>query len=341
MTLCLDRLEEILAGRPAYRARQARAAVFHRLCRSWEEATDLPADLRKLLARQVPLEIPARLARSEGGDTVRAAIRLADGETVETVLMRHRPGRNTVCVSSQAGCPLGCEFCLTGDRGFARNLTRGEIAAQALFWSRYLRDRSARVSNLVFMGMGEPFLNYDEVLAAARMINAPEGLGIGARRISISTAGGTEGIDRLAGEDLQINLSISLHAPDNRLRSRLMPVNDAYPLEAVLGAAAGYIEKTGRRVMVEYLLLAGVNDSPAAAESLAALLRQRLDRLYFVNLISYSRTGKYRPSPEPAVRKFARILEGEGITVTRRYRFGGGISAACGQLTGKERPGGI
>lgn len=335
MTLRLDRLEEVLKDRPAYRARQARAAIFGRLCRSWEEATDLPAELRQLLAREVPLEIPARLSRSADGETVKAAIRLADGETVETVLMRHRPGRNTVCVSSQAGCSLGCGFCLTGERGFARHLSRGEIAGQVLFWSRYLRERSGRVSNVVFMGMGEPFLNYDEVLAAVRLINDPVGFGIGARRISISTAGLPEGIARLAGEDLQVNLSISLHAPGNRLRSRLMPVNATYPVEAVLGAAAGYIEKTGRRVMIEYLLLGGVNDSPAEAGELAALLRDRLPRLYFVNLITYSRTGKYRPSPEPAVREFVRTLEGEGIAVTRRYRFGSDIEAACGQLAGR------
>ena len=336
MTLNLERLEEILAGYPAYRGRQARAAVFRRLVRSWEEASDLPGDLRAELEREVPLGIPVRLSRSPDGAAAKAAIALADGPTIETVLMRHREKRNTVCVSSQAGCPLGCEFCLTGAGGYTRNLTRGEIASQVLFWSRLLGESSGRVGNVVFMGMGEPLLNYEAVLGAVRILNDPEGLGIGARRISISTAGIVEGIARLAGEGLQVNLAISLNAPDNHLRSRLMPINRTYPVEAVLEAAAGYIEKTGRRLMIEYLLLAGVNDSPAQAGELAARLREYLPRLFFVNLIVYNRTGKYRPSPSPAVGEFVRVLEGEGVAVTRRYRFGSEIGAACGQLAGEE-----
>lgn len=328
-------MEEILTAHPAYRGRQARAAVFRRLVRSWEEASDLPKQLREMLDREVPLEIPSRLLQSPDGAAAKAAITLPDSETIETVLMRHRGGRNTVCVSSQAGCPLECDFCLTGDRGYARNLTPGEIVAQVLFWSRFLGESSRRIGNVVFMGMGEPLLNYDAVLRAARLLNDPEGFGIGARRISISTAGIVEGIERLAGEGLQFNLSISLHAPDNQLRTRLMPINRTYPIEAVLAAAAGYIEKTGRRLMIEYLLLAAVNDSPAQAEALAALLRDRLPRLFFLNLIVYNRTGKYLPPGEPAIREFVRILQGAGIAVTRRHRFGGGIGAACGQLAGE------
>jgi 23S rRNA (adenine2503-C2)-methyltransferase len=335
MTPDLDRLDEILSGQPAYRLRQARATVLGRLCRSWEEATDLPKGLRQLLEREVPLDIPARLVESGDGSTAKAAIRLADGETIETVLMRHRTRRNTVCVSSQVGCPLGCAFCLTGDRGYSRDLTRSEIVEQVLFWNRFLQKSASRVANVVFMGMGEPFLNYDEVLAAIRVLNAPDGLGIGARRISISTAGIIPGIERLASEGIQVNLSLSLHAPDNELRSRLMPINETYPIESVLASAAACIERTSRRVMVEYLLLAGVNDSPDQAGRLAGLLKSRLGRLFFVNLISYNRTGKYGPSPAPAVREFLRVLEGEGIAVTRRYRFGSDIEAACGQLAGK------
>lgn len=338
MTLHLEKLEEILGRHPAYRARQARAAVLGRLSRSWEEATDLPKELRALLAREVSLEIPARLSQSPDGGTAKAAIRLADGETIETVLMRHRPARNTVCVSSQAGCPLGCAFCLTGDRGYVRGLTRGEIVGQVLFWSRFLREGSERVGNVVFMGMGEPFLNYDAVLGAARILNDREGLGIGARRISISTAGIIEGIKRLAGEGLQVNLSLSLHAPDDSLRSRLMPLNDTVPIAAVLKAAADYIERTRRRVMIEYLLLKGINDSPVQAGRLSGLLKERLPGLFFVNLIAYNQTGKFGPSPEPAVREFVRVLEGEGIAVTRRYRFGSEIEAACGQLAGAGPP---
>jgi len=332
----LDRLEEVLSGQPAYRVRQARAAIFRRLVRSWEEATDLPGELRGILEKEVPLEIGARLVRSEDGSTAKAAIGLAGGETVETVLMRHRPERNTVCVSSQAGCSLGCAFCLTGSFGPARNLTSSEIVGQVLYWSRHLADSSSRVANVVFMGMGEPFLNYDAVLSAVRLLNDPEGPGIGARRISISTAGIVPGIERLAGEGIQVNLSFSLHAAEAELRSRLMPVNEAYPLESVLEAVDGYIGKTGRRVMIEYLLLAGVNDSPRQAGQLAELLKTRLRRLFFVNLIAYNQTGWYRPSPPGAVREFCRVLEGEGIAVTRRFRFGSDIEAACGQLAGGE-----
>lgn len=327
-------MEEILTAHPAYRGRQARAAVFRRLVPSWEEASDLPLELRKLLDQEVSLVIPNQISQSPDGGTAKAAITLADGETIETVLMRHRGKRNTVCVSSQVGCSLGCDFCLTGDQGYTRNLTQGEIVSQVLFWSRFLGESSERVSNVVFMGMGEPLLNYDAVLSAVRIFNDPEGLEIGARRISISSAGIVEGIDRLAGEGLQFNLSISLHAPDDQLRSRLMPINRTYPIEAVLQAAARYIEKTGRRLMIEYLLLAGVNDSPDQAVQLAARLRKYLSRLFFVNLIVYNRTGKYLPPGEPAVREFVRVLEEAGIAVTRRFRFGDGIGAACGQLAG-------
>ncbi len=335
MTPDLERLDQVLSGQPAYRHRQARSAIFGRLCRSWTEATNLPKDLRATLEREVPLEISSRLVESADGLTAKAAIRLADAEQIETVLMRHRPRRNTVCVSSQAGCSLGCVFCLTGDRGFHRDLTRDEIIAQVLFWNRLLADSSGRVANVVFMGMGEPLLNYEAVISAVRVINDPDGCGVGARRISISTAGIIPGIRRLAAEGIQVNLSLSLHAPDDQLRSRLMPINQTYPIEDVLGATAAWIEQTGRRVMIEYLLLSGVNDSPDQALQLAGLLKSRLPRLYFVNLISYNQTGRYQPSPAPAVREFLRILEGEGITVTRRYRFGTEIKAACGQLAGE------
>ncbi len=328
-------MEEILIAHPAYRGRQARAAVFRRLVSSWEEASDLPLELRALLDREVPLMIPHQISQSSDGGTAKAALTLADGETIETVLMRHRGQRNTVCVSSQVGCPLGCDFCLTGAQGYTRNLTQGEIVSQVLFWSRFLRESSERVSNVVFMGMGEPLLNYAPVLQAIRIFNDPAGLEIGARRISISTAGIVEGIDRLGGEGLQFNLSLSLHAPDNQLRSRLMPINRTYPIEAVLPAAARYIEKTGRRLMIEYLLLAGVNDSPDQAVQLAACLREYFPRLFFVNLIVYNQTGKYLPPEESAVREFVRVLEEARIAVTRRFRFGDGIRAACGQLAGE------
>ena len=332
--LDLKKLEDILQGHPPYRRRQAEEAVFRHLYGSWEEATALPKSLREILKRECPLAIDSALTEADDKRTVKGTIKLADGETIETVLMRHRGGRNTICVSTQVGCGLACDFCLTGERGFVRDLTPGEMAGQVLLFARYLKQAQERVNNVVFMGMGEPFLNYDAVLAASRDLNSGDGLNIGARRISISTVGIIPGIDRLAEETIQVNLSLSLHAPDNELRGRLMPVSRTYPIQDILKAIARYINRTGRRVMIEYLLLGGVNDSPAHAEKLASLLKRELDRLFFVNLIAYNPTGKYSPSTEKATGEFARVLERAGIGVTRRYRFGSEIKGACGQLVG-------
>ncbi|MFH1037791.1 MAG: 23S rRNA (adenine(2503)-C(2))-methyltransferase RlmN [PVC group bacterium] len=339
--LDLEKLEHILKEHPPYRQRQAKEAVFRHLDSSWKEATALPKDLREVLERECPLVIDSALTEAADRKTLKGAIRLADDETIETVLMRHRGDRNTVCVSTQAGCGLACDFCLTGDRGFVRNLTAGEIAGQVVLFARYLKPADQRVNNVVFMGMGEPFLNYDAVLAAIRILNNRDGLNIGARKISISTVGVVEGIDRLAGGTLQVNLSLSLHAPDDALRGRLMPINKTYPIGDILRATARYIDRTGRRVMIEYLLLGGVNDSPDDAQKLASLLKRHLDRLFFVNLIAYNPTGKYSPSPARAAGEFARALERDGIRATRRYRFGREIKAACGQLAGegKQHPG--
>ncbi|MDP8215213.1 MAG: 23S rRNA (adenine(2503)-C(2))-methyltransferase RlmN [Candidatus Euphemobacter frigidus] len=333
----LGRLNNILEQYPPYRSRQAYSVVFDNLFSSWEEATNLPKAFRAILARECPLQIDAEMHESGNGKTVKAVIQLDDGVAIETVLMRHQDGRNTVCVSSQAGCSLACDFCLTGARGFMRDLTAGEIVGQVLLFARRLKTEGERVKNVVFMGMGEPFLNYEAVMKAIRLMNNRDGLKIGARRISISTVGIIEGIRKLSREPLQLNLSISLHAPDDRLRSRLMPVNRQYPIEKILDAVAEYIRLTRRRVMIEYLLLRDLNDSPAAAERLAVLLRRSLGWLFFVNLIYYNPTGKYLPSPPERIREFQRILESRGISVTRRYRFGREIKAACGQLAGSSR----
>ena len=330
--LDLDRLNFTLKGYPPYRSGQVYRAIFRELAVSWAEVTSLPKDFRAILERECPLKINAEMHESADGKTVKAVIQLDDGVAVETVLMRHRDGRNTVCVSSQAGCPLGCKFCLTGKRGFVRDLTRGEIVGQVLLFARRLKPGGERVKNVVFMGMGEPFLNYDAVLAAIRLMNDPEGLKIGARRISISTIGIIEGINKLTREPLQINLSLSLHASDDRSRTRLIPENRRHPIGEILKAVAGYIELTRRRVMIEYLLLNGVNDSRDDAERLAGLLKSSLRRLFFVNLIFYNPTGKYQTSSPERIKEFRRILEDRGITVTRRRRFGREIKAACGQL---------
>lgn len=332
--LNLKRLHLILKEYPSFRARQVNRSIFRELVGSWEEVTNLPKGLREILERECPISIEAEIVTAEDGKTAKAVISLNDGVAIETVLMRHRGGRNTVCVSSQAGCSLGCDFCQTGQQGFTRNLTVGEIVGQVLLFARLLKPEDERVRNVVFMGMGEPFLNYDAVMKAIRLINDPEGMKIGARRISISTIGIVKGIKQLAREPLQINLAFSLHIPDDRLRTRLISANKEYPMGEVLKAVAGYIESTGRKVMIEYLLLDGINDSPDDAEKLVILLKRSLRHLYYVNLITYNPTGKYRSPPRERIEKFQQLLEDSGITVTTRRRFGREIKAACGQLAG-------
>lgn len=329
----LSRLESILANEPKYRFKQTKEAVFKNLTEDWSEATNLSPKLRNELNKKCPLKINGGIVQPvKDGGAVKAIIILADGLKTETVLMPHKGERFTVCVSSQVGCPLGCVFCETGASGFFRNLTATEIVEQILFFARRLKKISAKkITNVVYMGMGEPFLNYDNVLASIRILNDKDGLNIGARKISISTSGLTEGIKKLAEEKLQVNLAISLHSPETDLRSALMPVNKKYPLKNVLAAADDYIRKTSRQVMFEYILLKGANDTPAHAEKLAKLMRKPL---YFVNLILYNPTGRkgLKPSAAKDVKKFKEILERAGVPVSERYRFGREIKAACGQL---------
>jgi 23S rRNA (adenine2503-C2)-methyltransferase len=333
--LNIKKLQSILEQYPSFRSRQANRAIFRELAGSWGEVTNLPKDLRAILERECPLAIESEVVTADDGKTAKAVISLEDGVIIETVLMRHRGGRNTVCVSSQVGCPLGCDFCLTGQRGFTRNLTAGEIVGQIIVFARILKLEDERIRNVVFMGMGEPFLNYDAVMNSIRLMNDPEGLKIGARRISISTIGIVKGIKKLTREPLQINLAVSLHIPDDRLRTRLIPANKEHPIGEVLEAVAGYIEATRRKVMIEYLLLDGINDSPEDAKKLIILLKRSLRHLYYVNLIAYNPTGKYRSPPRNRIEKFQKALEDAGITVTFRHRFGREIKAACGQLAGE------
>jgi len=331
----LDKLKEVLKNEPKYRLKQAQEAVFKSLISDWSEATYLPPKLREILGKECPLQINGEIT-GIGNGVLKALITLDDGMRIESVLMLHAEGRSTVCVSSQVGCPMKCGFCATGAMGFSRNLAEDEIVGQVLFFARYLKTKGEdKVTNIVFMGMGEPFLNYDNVLSAIRIFNDKDGLNIGARKISISTSGVVEGIEKLAEENLQVNLAISLHAPYNELRSRLMPVNIKYPLKDVLSAVDGYIKKTSRQVMFEYVMLKGVNDSCDDAKKLAKLMKKPL---YFVNLITYNPTGKegMEPSSHNSARRFKDILEKAGVSVSQRYHFGGEINAACGQLVIKN-----
>jgi 23S rRNA (adenine2503-C2)-methyltransferase len=314
------------AGEPPFRARQAWAWAA-RGAAGYGEMTDLPRALRERLAAEVPFSTLALEHEAHASDgTVKALFTTADGRPVEAVLMRYRDGRRSVCVSSQSGCPLTCTFCATGAMRFGRNLTASEILDQVL----HLR-RSERLDHLVFMGMGEPMMNLDAVLAAAERL--PD-VGIAQRRVGISTVGWVPGIRRLAAEPLPIRLALSLHAPEDALRSRIMPVNDRYPIAEVLDACREYVDRRRRPVFVEYVMLAGVNDTYAQAVGLAKLLDPRA---FKVNLIPYNPTGgPYAGSSRGAIDAFRAVLEEHGLRATVRLTRGRDIDAACGQLAARE-----
>jgi 23S rRNA (adenine2503-C2)-methyltransferase len=327
-----EKLRKTMKTEPAYRSKQIKKAVFKDLIANWGEATALPKNLRETLQREIPLDIRAETLVSKDKKSVKTCIKLQDGLLVETVLMKHTGRRNTVCVSSQVGCPLGCLFCVTGTMGFKRNLTSSEIVEQVLFFAKYLKKQNEKVTNVVFMGMGEPFLNWENVREAIKIINDDNCFGIGARKISISTSGIIEGIEALVKEFPQINLAISLHAPNDGLRGELMPVNKKYPLSRVIEAVDEYIRKTNRKVMFEYVMLKDVNDSEEQAKELAKMLKKPL---YMVNIIAYNPNGRFQSSPPEKIKKFKAILEAAGIFTTQRYRFGTDIEAACGQLASR------
>lgn len=313
---------------PAYRLRQITHAVFRELVSDWSEATALPKELQARLSEIWPLTWPVDTFTSKDRRSHKSLVTLADGAKVESVLMRY-PKRNSVCISCQVGCAVGCSFCATGTMGLTRNLTAWEMVNQVLQYARTLKRRKAKVTNVVFMGMGEPMLNYDRVLAAIRILNQADGLKLGQRHISISTSGIVPGIKKFAREGLEVNLAISLHAPNDTLRTKLMRINKAYPLASVIREVKEYTRLTRRRVMFEYIMIEGVNDSLACAKQLATLMRQPL---FFVNVIPYNPTGVYSPSSRRNIEQFIAILEAAGVTVTQRFTFGQDINAACGQL---------
>lgn len=330
----ITKLSEILQSEPKFRFKQAYQALYQDLIDDWSKASVLPLSLRERLNEECPITIKAEVV-VDGDYTEKALIYFEDGVAVETVLMKNRDGRQTVCVSSQAGCPLACSFCATGAAGFIRNLSAVEIIEQYFFWARRLRQagQEEKIDNLVFMGMGEPFLNYDEFIKAAKILNDEEKFNFGSRRMSVSTAGIIEGIKKFSSEKMQMNLAISLHAPVDSLREQLMPIGKKYPIGPIIKAVDEYIRKTGRRVMFEYMLIRGVNDGEDDADALIELMKKPL---YLVNLMSYNDTGKYKPSSPSRISAFRRKLEEAGINVTQRYSQGRSIAGACGQLAGKK-----
>lgn len=340
----LDRSElEALAaglGEPPYRGRQLFRWLYGRAAPELAGMTDLPAGLRARLAEVADPGWPEEVMRQPGrdGSAIKFLFRLpADGSLVESVLMRYEYGWSA-CLSSQVGCRMGCTFCASTLGGLVRNLTAGEIVGQFLAMSRAL-PAGQRVGHVVFMGSGEPLENYQNVLKAVRLLHDPEGPGVGYRHITISTVGLVPGMRRLAAEGLPLTLAVSLHAPDDALRARLVPVARFFPLRDVLAAARDYAADTGRRVTYEYILIEGVNDGPEQAEALADLLA---GPLVHVNLIPLNpvaeRPGLKRPGPE-RVRRFSRILAARGVRTTVRREVGGEIDAACGQLRNRARTG--
>jgi 23S rRNA (adenine2503-C2)-methyltransferase len=334
------RAAAVALGEKPFRADQLAAHYFGRRDTDDPAAlTDLPAAARERLVTEFlpPLLTPVRVQQADGGTTVKTLWRLFDGALVESVLMRY-PDRATVCISSQAGCGMNCPFCATGQAGLTRNLSTAEIVEQVVTAVRSLERGEvpggpARLSNVVFMGMGEPLANYKRVIAAVRRITepSPSGLGISARSVTVSTVGLVPGIQRLADEGLPVRLALSLHAPDDELRNTLVPVNTRWPVREVLDTALGYARRSGRRLSIEYALIRDVNDQPERADLLAGLLAG--DQTH-VNLIPLNPTpgSEWDASPLPVQEEFVRRLRQRGVATTVRDTRGREIDGACGQL---------
>ena len=326
-------IKQILSdlGEPAFRAKQI-FVWLHKGCRSFSEMTNLSKDLRTKLDDRFYITVPhvVRKQESQKDGTIKYLWRLGDGNCVETVLMRYRHG-NSICISSEVGCAMGCAFCASTKGGLVRRLKPSEMVDQVLFSSL---DSGLSISNIVLMGIGEPLDNYDTVLRFLELINSPDGMNIGMRHISLSTCGLVDRIDRLAEEKLQLTLSVSLHAPMDDIRSKLMPVNKKYNVATLLDSCRSYFEKTGRRISFEYAMIRDVNDSVEIAEILA----KKLDGIAaHVNLIPLNNIEEspLKPSTRKAVMEFQQVLEKHGIPATVRRTLGSDIDASCGQLRRK------
>ena len=317
-------------GYPRFRVNQVWAWLYEHLAPSFESMTDLPSALRERLTAEASLgslTIAAEQASKDG--TLKRVYQMPDGQLIESVLMPYDDDRRTACISTQAGCAMGCVFCATGQMGFARHLTDAEILEQAVYFAQQLRSEGERLSNVVLMGMGEPFHNYENSLPAVRRLMRE--LGIGARHITISTVGLVPQIRRFADEGLQVRLAISLHAATDEERAALLPVNRRYPLTDLMDACRYFVEKTGRRISFEWALIAGKNDTVSQAQALGRLLH---GLMCHVNLIPLNPTGGFagRPSDQSAAKQFIEVLAEYGVPATVRVRRGIDIDAGCGQL---------
>lgn len=322
---------------PDFRTKQIWEGLYKHCYQSFSEFTNIPKSMRISLEENFVTTALTQRAhlKSKDANTEKTLFELRDGAMIETVLM-HYNNRRSLCISTQSGCTMGCVFCATGQMGFDRNLSSGEIISQGLFFEQRLREHNQNLTNIVLMGMGEPFLNYNASIQTIRQLNNPNGFNMGARRFTISTVGIIPKIRQFAGEGLQANLAISLHATEDTLRSSIVPINRLYPIGALINACNEYIEKTHRRVTFEYALIEGVNDSNAHAIALAELLK---GMLCHVNLISLNPTQGYQNggSKQPRVDAFLQVLISMKIQATVRLRRGIEIQAGCGQLAYQKR----
>lgn len=325
-----------LKGIPKFRAFQMLHAVFKEGKKTYEEMTTFPTNLKEQLTQELQIFSlePVRELISKNFETEKILFKTKDNLKLESVLMRFQDGRHSVCVSSQVGCQLGCKFCATGTMKFGRNLTYEEIGDQVLFFAQKLHHQGKKISNIVYMGMGEPFMNYDNVISSLKLLNDPDALHIGARNITVSTSGICEGIAKLADEPIQVNLAVSLHAPHQELRQKIMPIARKYSLDQLMDEIKKYLQKTKRRVSYEYVMLKDINDHEEEAKQLAELVK---DQLCHINLIPYNATGivNMSGSERTSIARFRNILKKAEIPVTVRVTLGQDIDAACGQLANK------
>ncbi|TRZ81044.1 MAG: 23S rRNA (adenine(2503)-C(2))-methyltransferase RlmN [Nitrosopumilales archaeon] len=329
----------IKLGQPRYRADQLLHALYHESPKNISDLHQIPSSMQDALVADgytIGSQSEVHRITSEDGHTTKLLLKFDDDTLIETVLMQYSPSqdkthpRSTVCVSTQVGCPMGCVFCATGQMGFEKNLKAEEIVAQVLHFANLLRQRGEHVTNLVFMGMGEPLANYDETIRAIRLLTHPRAFGLGQRSITISTVGVIAGIDKLADESIQVKLAISLHAPNDVLRKKLVPTAGPHSVEDLISAAKRYFKKTGRRVTFEYALIDGINDSNKVAEELVQILKGNGAH---VNLIPMNPTaGGFSRPARKRVLAFQQILRDGGVNCTVRVEKGSEIAAACGQL---------
>jgi 23S rRNA (adenine2503-C2)-methyltransferase len=336
-----EEMEQLVVdmGYPRYRADQILLPLYYKFPKDINDIPQLPKKLREDLTEAgytIGSAKETHRVVSDDGDTTKLLLNLTDGTPVETVLIQYPSSkinghpRSTICVSTQIGCAMGCVFCATGQMGFEKNIKAEEIVAQVIHFANILQQRGEHVTNLVFMGMGEPMANYDETIRAVRILTHDRGFGIGQRNITISTIGIISGIDKLAEENLQVGLAISLHAPNNELRKKLVPTAGPNSVEDIIEAGRRYYKKTGRRVTFEYALMKGINDSPEIATELAILLKGNGSH---VNLIPINPTaGDFKRPTQDNISEFERILSNAGVNCTVRIEKGTEISAACGQL---------